>query len=188
MNRLNLLLTVLLFVSFAFSVRANEPQTQKGSKTIYVSLNSLTDLSFDDTYLGGIYFFEDRQGIDLEIGFLSNTNDVGGVETKTSSLYLSAGYINYVYQKGPVALYLIPYFAINTGSNDANNSETNGFEIALGIGAEWWAFENVSLSADVSIGYSSQTQKNTAINSEVKTTSLGFLSSGSGRFYLSFYF
>lgn len=188
MKSLKSFLVVVLFFGVIANIQAGEPNTQKGSKGLFIGLNSLTDLSFDDTYLGALYFFADREAVAGIISIQSNTTEISGTSVTASMFVLGAAYTNYVFQKGSVGLYLAPYGAFFFGKEEADNLEMSGFDIGGEIGAEWWAFDNISLTAAISIGYNSLTTKNTETNFEVTESSLGFLGDGKGRFYLTYYF
>lgn len=195
MKKTFLLLTVFLFV-FSFTIdsyagkkdKEKKGPLSKGSKAMYVSLNSLTNLSFDDASIGAQYMFADRQGIDVDFSLMSKTTEVGGVKATESNFGLTLGYINYVFNRGNVSLYLLPYVGFSSGKNEDTKIETSGLHAGLGIGSEWWAFRNVSLAAQFSFGFESETIKNTNTNTEAKNSSFGVLGNGQGKFYLTFYF
>ncbi len=188
---------VLVFVVFfaTSTLFAAEPQTKAGSKSLYFGLNGLSNLGVDNSVLGGQYLFQDDMGIWLELGFNSSNYkpDEKATEQKLSSFGLDVGFIYYAFQKGPVAMYFSPQLGFSSGTNEngANNKvTTSSFTGGVSLGAEWWAFENVSLSASVLIGYSNSTVK-TEISSgstEETTNNFGILGSSNSRFLLSFYF
>lgn len=195
MKKVILLLTIFLLV-FTFSTESfagkkdkeKKGPLSKGSKAMYVSLNSLTNLSFDDASIGAQYLFADRQGINVDLSLLSKTSEAGGTKSTESNFGLTLGYINYVFNKGNVSLYLLPYVGFSSGKDETASVETSGLNAGLGIGSEWWAFRNVSLAAQFSFGFESETIKSTVTNNEVKNSSFGVLGNGQGKFYLTFYF
>lgn len=197
MKKSFLLLTAfLLVITFSTESFAGKKDKEKGykspiskgSKAMYVALNSLTNLSFDDASIGAQYLFADRQGINVDLSLLSKTTEIGGGKTTESTFGLTLGYINYVFNRRNVSLYLLPYVGFTSGKDESTKIETSGLNAGLGIGSEWWAFKNVSLAAQFSFGFESETVKNTNTNTETKNSSFGVLGNGQGKFYLTFYF
>jgi len=187
---------VLVFVVFftTSTLFSAEPQTKAGSKSLYFGLNGLSDLGVDNSVLGGQYLFQDNMGIWLELGFNSSNNKPyeNATEQKYSSVGVDVGFIYYAFQKGPIAVYFSPQlgFASGTDDNGTTKITTSSFTGGISLGAEWWAFENVSLSASVLLGYSNSKVKTEAgsNSTEATTNNFGILGSTNSKFLVSFYF
>lgn len=194
-------LFTILFLSFSTLLLAGEPQQRQGSKSLHFTFTSLADMTFDGAEIGGRYFFMNSWAIDLDLGFTSKTTErpdpagTGTVEDKESSFMVTAGVLNYPFAKGPVAMFWGPFVGIGSGSDEpagATKRSISMLQVGLTVGAEWWAWDNVSLAAGANIGYSSTTTEDTppapGTVTEEKVSRIGFISGGAAHFTLSFYF
>jgi hypothetical protein len=194
------LVSLLLMTAFLTyqTVEAAEPSTQAGSKSLYFGLNGLSELSVDASTLGVQYLFVKRMGIWTEINLSLKTSSNQGTDVKTQGAGIGVGFIVYPIQKGPVALYATPMLGFNylysdaTGSQSYSNVTTNSLYIGIGIGAEWWFYDGMSLSVSTFLGY--DRASSTYENNSNKTSwdgldeNIGFTSSNQTKFLLSFYF
>ena len=197
-NLISKVFIVTFTVLFAVSLYAAEPQTKAGSKSMYWGLNGLSELSFDNSSLGIQYLFADKMGIwvDLDLSMISDkaTSDADGIST--SNFGLSAGFIYYLFQKGPVALYGSPQVGFSTSSVENKDAATTHIDsktklhLGVSVGVEWWFTDNVSLTVTTLLGFVSETNKveRGSSTSEATTSTIGIMPNGSGKFLISFYF
>lgn len=172
------------------------PQTQQGSKCMYYGFSGLSNLSVDDSYLGGTYFFADRLGVWAEIGFNFQTDKPvkTGDEFKTSKLGFDIGLTYYLFQKGPIGIAIGPEFGFFSTSKDTINTDTkiktSEFFAGIGIAAEWWVCDNISLSVTSFIGFDSYktTKEYKSESTEATDSKIGILGSQNGKVYINFYF
>lgn len=187
-----LVLVVLVCTSYLFSA---EPHTREGSKSLFFDFRGLSELSIDNSVVGFQYLFADKMGVWADLGF-SSTNykpHQDATEQKMSTLVFDVGFIYYAFQKGPIAFYVSPTIGIETGSDEPSSSTkttTNIFYGGIGIGAEWWAFEGVSIGVYSFLGYF--TQKTTSETASSKTEStkniFGIIGDHSSSLFIAFHF
>jgi len=195
MKKLVALLFVFVVIFATTNLFAAEPQTKQGSKSLFFGLNGLSDLGVDNSYLGAQYLFQDDMGVWVSIGFNSKNYkpSENADEDKYTKFDFDIGFIYYAFQKGPVAMWISPEIGLGIGTNENTSSKItdNGFWAGVDLGVEWWAFDNVSLSASVFLGYKNQTLKteNKIPSSETKATTNTFgIIGDEGKFTVSFYF
>lgn len=192
-NYFTLVLAIVVLIA-TNALFAAEPQTKEGSKSLYFGLNGLDDLGVNNSVLGGQYLFQDNMGGWFEIGFNTTNHkpSENATEVKYNSIGIDVGFIYYAFQKGPVAMYLSPQLGYSTGTDEQANSEitSKAFYGGVSLGAEWWAFENVSFSASVLIGYSNLkvTREINNVSTEETTNNFGILGSTNSKFLINFYF
>jgi len=185
---------VVLFATNALS--AAEPQTKEGCKSLFFGLNGLSNLGVDNSYLGFQYLFQDGMGGWASIGFNSKNYkpNENAEEEKYTKIYFDIAFIYYAFQKGPVAMWISPEVGIGIGTDDISLSKITdkSFWGGVDLGVEWWAFENISLSASVFIGYENQTvkteYKNSSLPEDEETTNTFGIIGDEGKFTVSFYF
>ncbi len=189
------ILVICLAVIFsAANLNGAEPQTKQGSKSLYFGLGGFNDFGFDNTSLGGQYNFQDNMAVWCELGFQSNSDKANETaqEVKNDMFLFSAGFLYYAFQKGPIAVYFSPQFGVGFGSseNGPAKESTNEFSGGISVGAEWWAFDGVSLTATTFIGYSTTKTTSEDGNSKEEGTSnqLGIIGAANSKFLVSFYF
>ncbi|MDT3738368.1 MAG: outer membrane beta-barrel protein [Candidatus Kapabacteria bacterium] len=194
MKNLVMLAFCFAVVFSASNVYGAEPQTQKGAKSLFFGLGGLNELSFDNTTVGAQYNISDNMGIWCDLGFQSNTSKANenATEVKGSMVEFNVGVLFYVFQKGPVAAYFSPQIGIGTGGSETGNVKHSKSEFTGGvsIGAEWWAFDGVSLTASTLIGFTSTTitDENGSNKTEATSSQIGFLGAANSKFLVSFYF
>jgi hypothetical protein len=190
----------LLALIFAFAAERGysaELQTKEGTQGIFVGLSGLSDLKFDDGVFGYQYMFADRAGIwaDISIKGTSEEPYKDADKITHTDIGIDAGYINYLFQKGSIGVYVSPQLGFSVGSSEeypeAVKTTTSSSSIYFGcsIGAEWWFADGVSLTSSFLLGYSMSSKKVEAgaSTTESKFNEFGFLSNG-GKFLLAFYF
>lgn len=190
------LLFVFVVLFATMNLSAAEPQTKEGSMNLFFGLNGLSDLGVDNSYLGFQYLFQDNMGGWASIGFNSKNYkpSENAEEEKYTKIFFDIGFIYYAFQKGPVAMWISPEVGLGIGTDDISSSKITdkSFWGGVDLGVEWWAFENISLSASVFIGYENQTVKTEYKNSplpEVEETTNTFgIIGDEGKFTVSFYF
>mgnify|MGYP000935039327 CR=1 FL=1 len=195
---INLVLTIIAFLAIVGTLTAAEPQTKAGSKSIFWGLNGLSDLSVNNSFLGIQYLFADKMGVwgQLNLSMISEkpNSDADGVST--NNIGLSAGFIYYVFQKGPVGLYLSPQVGFYSNSEEDKDASTTHKDsesilyLGVSIGAEWWFTDNVSLIATSLIGFGSTTTTVERGSSKTESTStvIGIIPQASAKFEICFYF
>lgn len=193
-------LLALLFAFVVFFATTNlfaaEPQTKQDSKALFFGLNGLSNLGVDDGYLGLQYLFQDNMGVWGSLGFNTKTYKPyeNADEDSYTNLEFGVGLIYYAFQKGPVAAWVSPELGIGIGSADTKSTKItdNSFWAGVSLGAEWWAFDGVSLSASVFLGYenlTTTTEAKSVPNSEIKSKENKFgILPGQGKFQILFYF
>ena len=180
---------------------AEVPQVQQGAKSVFWGFNGLSDLSVQNSVIGGQYNIADRIGIFATLGldmFGNSETPDGGKEkdlTSTSNIQFSVGAKLYLFKNDPVSFFVAPTIGISSNSFENVAIETNNnisestFEVGIGVGAEWWFTTNVSFSASTSLGLKSYS-KTTEVGdstSEVSHSNFGTMNTMS-KFILSFYF
>jgi hypothetical protein len=199
-------LTLLAIFTFMFVVAANnsysaDKQTKAGEMSILWNFNGLSEISIDDSYLGMEYLFADNMGIwaDLKLGFITNKAKDNDPELADNTFGFDIGFIYYMFHKGNVAFYLSPQFGLETKSSELEGLATysekkitnTSFRVGCSFGAEWWAWDNVSVGFSTYLGFVSTNEKHeyptSTADYEKTSTSIGTLSRG-GKICLSFYF
>lgn len=175
-------------------LNAAEPQTKQGSKALFFGLNGLSEIGFDNSVIGAQYVFQDNMAIWADLGFKSKTEkpSENAQETTHSMVEISAGFLNYIFQKGPVAMYYSPQLGVAFGSDEQGSAKTstNEFSVGVSLGAEWWMFDGISLTATTFIGYNTLKTTNESGSNKVEATtnSFGILGDTKSKFLISFYF
>lgn len=204
-----------LFFSYnAFAVEDGSYRAKSGDQALLFQLKGLSELS-PANFNGGIgyqYYFANHTAFrtGLGINFESDnqdkpdTNSFKDYSKTTINFSITPG-IRYNFGTSSNILAYLGTEAIYTlsksteeGINFANTKAiTSSSEYGLGffLGAEWFAFKNVSLAAEYSIRlkYSTATSEYTSINGETKKYNLpdkftAGLGNSSMFFTLSFYF
>lgn len=190
---ISLIIGVLMLNLTSF---AGTPQTQQGSKAMFFGFNGLSELSVNNSYLGGQYLFADRMGIWAKIGFgfqTSKENETAK-DVKNNTVAFDIGLMYYAFQKGPVAMFLSPGFGYSTETAEDENTKykktSNIFDGGVEIGVEWWAFENVSFGACTYLCFESTqtTTETNGVETEATETNFGILGSKTGSLWVTFYF
>jgi hypothetical protein len=198
-------LTALAILALVFVFAANnsfsaDRATKEGEMSIFWEFNGLSDISVDNSYLGFLYLFADNMGlwVDLGLGFLSSKAYDGADELSTNGFEFDLGFIYYMYHKGNVAFYISPQFGLYsqkqiTAKTPVEVSKTTSqFSAGVSFGAEWWAWENVSISFSTYLGFTSQKVKSETGSSSSEATQTYFgtgdINNHGGKIILSYYF
>lgn len=203
---------VLLLAAAMATPAVLAQKTKQGDKAWLFTLSGLSDLGVGG-YNGGIgllYYLNDDLGLTVGLGFgtASQTTKApagsGGADEKQSQLQLtvSPGLRFNIASSGPVVGYAGVGVFFGLGSQTVENPQhvsgnkietsTTSFGAGVTLGAEWFAWSNVSLGASYSLSFSTSSGK-------VKTTTGGstteqdapstttITTSPSGAFTLSIY-
>lgn len=189
---------IFAVVILSASVFAGTPQTQQGAKALYFGFNGLSELSVNNTYIGGQYLFADNLAVfgDLSLGFKTTKENKGAEDITDNNIGFNLGISYYLFQKGTVAMYLSPQFGFSSGNYEDENTKikttNNKFDVGVSFGVEWWAFDNISFAVSTLVGFKSTktTVKNDNNNLETESTStkIGMLGSSAGTIYILYYF
>lgn len=193
MKLVNLLLVLVILSTTAF---AGTPLTKQGSKSLFFNFNGLSNLSVDNTSLGGQYIFADNMAIwaDISLGFKTSKASETAKDVKDNAIGFDIGFLYYVFEKGPVAMYISPQFGFSTAKNEDDNTKitntSNYFDAGVSFGVEWWAFDNVSFGASTFLGFESTTDKteNGDVETEATSSNIGILGSSTGTIFIAFHF
>lgn len=193
----SLVVMLLLIFCLAGLLQAAEPQTAKGSKFVYYGFSGLSELGIKGSSIGGGFFFKDDWMVWASTGMSFKNEDPGGgaAEVGTNSLHVNLGIEYYILKKGDVAFTLSPTLMFRTGSSDltgdlgAYSKKETGFGIGLGLSAEWFASESISLFGGATVGYKTLSGTNELPSGDIdySGSTLGFLDSGSS-LGICFYF
>jgi hypothetical protein len=177
---------VALLIAAVAGTSAWAQKTKAGDKAWLFTLNGLSTLGVAG-YNGGLgllYYLNDDLGLTVGLGFSTSSTTMkapagsGGADEKESSLglTLSPGVRFNLASSGPVVGYagvgVLVGISSNTTENpnhvSGNKVETSSTSIGAGVtlGAEWFAWSNVSLGASYSLAFTTSSGK-------TKTTSGG---------------
>ncbi|MCS6966494.1 MAG: outer membrane beta-barrel protein [Candidatus Kapabacteria bacterium] len=171
-------LVALLVVAGMAAVSASAQKTKQGDRAWLFTLNGLSNLGVGG-YNGGLgllYYLSDDMGLTVGLGFgtTSTTEKAptsGGADEKTSALNLtlSPGLRFNLASSGPIVGYAGVGISFGMGSETVENPQhvsgskvevsTTTFGAAVTVGAEWFAWSNVSLGASYSLGFSTSSGK-----------------------------
>jgi opacity protein-like surface antigen len=204
-------LVALLVVAGMAAVSASAQKTKQGDRAWLFTLSGLSDLGVGG-YNGGLgllYYLSDDLGLTVGLGFGLQNQTVkapaaGGADEKTSSLglTLTPGLRFNIASSGPIVGYAGVGVSVGINNETVENPqhvsgakvETSStvFGAAVTLGAEWFAWSNVSLGASYSLGFSTSSGKTKVTSGGTTTetdapsvTSIG--TSASGAFTLSIY-
>lgn len=187
-------LAVLILSSLA---TAGTPQTQKGAASLYFPFNGLSTLTYDNTYFGGQYFVINKVALGVGFGFKSERDraDKDDDPEIDRTIEIDGGIYYYPIQKGSVALYVAPVAGLELSSSYLKKVRDCNYQTlwgGLSIGAEWWVFDQVSLSASMWFGleYYWGTEKNLVLDTkdEPRNLKLGIIGNSADCVYISYYF
>jgi len=177
---------VALLIAAVAGTSAWAQKTKAGDKAWLFTLNGLSTLGVGG-YNGGLgllYYLNDDLGLTVGLGFSTSSTTTkapagsGGADQKESSLglTLSPGVRFNLASSGPVVGYagvgVLVGISSETTENpnhvSGNKVETSSTSIGAGVtvGAEWFAWSNVSLGASYSLAFTTSSGK-------TKTTSGG---------------
>lgn len=177
---------VALLVAAVASTSAWAQKTKEGDKAWLFTLSGLSNLGVGG-YNGGLgllYYLSDDLGLTVGLGFSTSSTTTkapagsGGADQKESSLglTLSPGVRFNLASSGPIVGYAGVGVLVGIASETTENPnyvsgdkvETSSTNIgaAVTVGAEWFAWSNVSLGASYSLAFTTSSGK-------VKTTSGG---------------
>ncbi len=177
---------VALLVAAVAGTSAWAQKTKEGDKAWLFTLSGLSNLGVGG-YNGGLgllYYLSDDLGLTVGLGFSTSSTTTkapagsGGADQKESSLglTLSPGVRFNLASSGPIVGYAGLSVLVGISSETTENPkhvsgdkvETSSTSIgaAVTLGAEWFAWSNVSLGASYSLAFTTSSGK-------VKTTSGG---------------
>jgi opacity protein-like surface antigen len=177
---------VALLIAAVAGTSAWAQKTKEGDKAWLFTLSGLSDLRVNG-YNGGLgllYYLSDDLGLTVGLGFSTSSTTTkapagsGGADQKESSLglTLSPGLRFNIASSGPIVGYagvgVLVGISSETTENpnhvSGNKVETSSTSIGAGVtvGAEWFAWSNVSLGASYSLAFTTSSGK-------TKTTSGG---------------
>jgi opacity protein-like surface antigen len=176
---------VALLIAAVAGTSAWAQKTKAGDKAWLFTLSGLSNLGVGG-YNGGLgllYYLNDDLGLTVGLGFSTSSTTTkaptGGGEDETKSsleLTLSPGVRFNIASSGPVVGYagvgVVVGISSETTENpnhvSGNKVETSSTRIGAGVtvGAEWFAWSNVSLGASYSLAFTTSSGK-------TKTTSGG---------------
>ncbi|MDT7923655.1 MAG: outer membrane beta-barrel protein [Chlorobiota bacterium] len=177
---------VALLIAAVAGTSAWAQKTKEGDKAWLFTLSGLSNLRVDG-YNGGLgllYYLSDDLGLTVGLGFSTSSTTTkapagsGGADEKESSLglTLSPGVRFNLASSGPVVGYAGVSVLVGISSETTENPnyvsgnkvETSSTRIGAGVtvGAEWFAWSNVSLGASYSLAFTTSSGK-------TKTTSGG---------------
>jgi opacity protein-like surface antigen len=200
---------VALLIAAVAGTSAWAQKTKAGDKAWLFTLRGLDSLSVGG-YNGGLgllYYLSDDLGLTVGLGFSTTTTkapgDTGKPDEKKSSLglTLSPGVRFNIASSGPVVGYVGVGVLVGISSETTENPkgvkaekvEKSSTSIGAGVtvGAEWFAWSNVSLGASYSLAFTTSSGKTTETTSGDKTTkqdaSTTIATTPSGAFTLSIY-
>ncbi len=203
-------LVALMVVAGMAVVGASAQKTKQGDRAWLFTLNGLSNLGVEG-YNGGIgllYYLQDDLGLTVGLGFGTSSTTVKPADTakpdeKTSSLYfiLTPGLRFNIASSGPIVGYAGVGVGVGIGSQTVENPQnvsgdkleisSMNFGGAVTLGAEWFAWSNVSLGASYSLNFTMSSGKQkvtsggTTTEREASTMTIGLAPSGA--FTLSIY-
>jgi opacity protein-like surface antigen len=200
---------VALLIAAVAGTSAWAQKTKAGDKAWLFTLSGLSNLGVGG-YNGGLgllYYLNDDLGLTVGLGFSTTTTkapgDTGKPDEKKSSLglTLSPGVRFNIASSGPVVGYVGVGVLVGISSETTENPkgvkaekvEKSSTSIGAGVtvGAEWFAWSNVSLGASYSLAFTTSSGKTTETTSGDKTTkqdaSTTIATTPSGAFTLSIY-
>jgi opacity protein-like surface antigen len=200
---------VALLIAAVAGTSAWAQKTKAGDKAWLFTLRGLDSLGVGG-YNGGLgllYYLSDDLGLTVGLGFSTTTTkapgDTGKPDEKKSSLglTLSPGVRFNIASSGPVVGYVGVGVLVGISSETTKNPkgvkaekvEKSSTSIGAGVtvGAEWFAWSNVSLGASYSLAFTTSSGKTTETTSGDKTTkqdaSTTIATTPSGAFTLSIY-
>lgn len=225
MKRLAVLVLVLLFLASVSFAGDPKPVTNSGSKALLFDLGGLASLAAGNYGggIGAKYYIASDLALRLSVGFNTSTQTDKntqsplppgriGESTLTSTGFSIAPAITYNLAKSSTVAAYIGGMVIFNSSNEKREGNSaalgagfdsgeeyrvssTGFGFGGILGAEWFPWENISLSAEYRLGYahSSRTTESTTGGTTVSvdgptTSGFGIGSANSAAFTLSFYF
>lgn len=188
MKQISMLILMIFLVLFAANLlMAAEPQTQKGSQHVYYTLNGLSNLGIDGSFIGYGKFIKDRLAVCADLGFALKSEQPGGdlPDEKNNSYNVRLGLEYYLMQKGSVSFSLVPMLGLGGSSKenieyaDYKVSE-NTLQVGCTLAVEWWVCKEISLWGGAYVGYESTSGTKDYNSSKIDytMTRLGFLNSG----------
>jgi opacity protein-like surface antigen len=193
MKRLLLALFVLtIFVNLAFAGDDSVPKSKSGDKAFLFTLSGLSNLGAT-SYMGGLggkYYISDGNAIRASLGYATSTTTTKTTagagtsdEKQTGTTFIIApAFIHNINANGPVLAYVGGEFIYLSSSsttespapafapNVKNHVSTTGFGIAGIAGVEWFAWNNISLSAEYILAYTSTSGTTENTNAAGTTT------------------
>lgn len=225
MKRFAILLLVLTFVASVSFAGDPKPLTRSGDKALLFDLGGLANLAAGNYGggLGAKYYIASDLALRLSIGFTTSSQTdkntqsplpAGrlGESSRTTTEFSVAPAITYNLAKtSTVVAYVGGMVSFSSGSDkregnsgglgagfdsgEEYSQSTTTFGVAGILGAEWFPWENISLSAEYHLGYShsssevKSTTPPTTVTVDGPTTSgFGLGSANTAAFTLSFYF
>ncbi len=196
MKKLLIIFFVITAIISTSNMYAAAPQTEAGNTSLYFGLNGLDNLGIDNSVLGIQYLIDDNVGLwmDFKFNFKTYKANEKAEEQKIGLFGLNGGLIFYAFQKGPIAVYISPQLGFTAGGEEEGILKpkviTLDYYGGVSFGVEWWAFENVSLSASCLLGYSGELIKNeiSGHTTDVTTNKFGLLGDTHSKFLINFYF
>lgn len=213
MKKLFTLALVIFLVPFLLQAQDASSKRSAGDKALLFSLSGLGNLGAGN-YMGGVgfkYYFSNNLALRAGLGFANSSETKkaptsAGADEKTTDMAFSIapGIVYELARTGAVVGYVGGQIMYTMSSNTVENpnhvkdtkTEVTGSTFGAGVfmGAEWYPWNNVSLSAEYLLGFSSTTGKNkTTIGSTTtetdapSSTVIGLGSANSASFTLSFY-
>jgi opacity protein-like surface antigen len=201
---------VALLIAAVAGTSAWAQKTKAGDKAWLFTLRGLDSLGVGG-YNGGLgllYYLSDDLGLTVGLGFSTSSTtkkptDTSEPDEKKSSLglTLSPGVRFNIASSGPVVGYVGVGVLVGISSETTKNKdhvrdynvEQSSTSIGAGVtvGAEWFAWSNVSLGASYSLAFTTSSGKTTETTSGDKTTkqdaSTTIATTPSGAFTLSIY-
>ena len=203
MKRITGLMAICIMLFAVNSLFAGEPKTQQGDKALFWGFKGLSDLSVNNSVIGGQFNIANRIGLYAALGISSESasSKLDGQSSKDVSsetgIALELGAKLYLFRSEPVAMFVSPMISIGTGSEEDKTTSSKtidsftAFSIGAGVGAEWWFTNNVSLSAATYLMFNSVSYTNERGNRKDEHTNNFFGTKGSNlgsSLTVSFYF
>jgi opacity protein-like surface antigen len=204
---------VALLIAAVAGTSAWAQKTKAGDKAWLFTLRGLSNLGVDG-YNGGLgllYYLSDDLGLTVGLGFSTSSTTTkapegsGGADQKESSLglTLSPGLRFNIASSGPIVGYAGVSVLVGISSETTENPnyvsgdkvETSSTSIGAGVtvGAEWFAWSNVSLGASYSLAFMTSSGKTkitsggTSLPEQDAPSTTTIATTPSGAFTLSIY-
>lgn len=196
MKKLSLFICLITLSLTSF---AAEPQTQQGSKGLFFGFNGLSELSVNNTRLGGFYYLGSDMFLWADVGFniINQKPYKTGDEYASNNIGFEVGLDYLVFKKGSVGLFIGPDIGFTTSSSESEGTrsatkttKSNSFYAGIGIGAEWWFTDNISIHPYTFIGFESIKTTDEDGSTKIESTSsyFGIQGSQAANLYIMFYF
>ncbi len=213
MKKLITIALVLLLVPFLLQAQDASSKRSAGDKALLFSLNGLGNLGAGN-YMGGVgfkYYFSNTMALRASLGFGSSSEtkkapSSSQADEKTTDMAFSIapGIVVDLVHNSAVVGYVGGQIMYTMSSNTVENpnyvkdtkTEVTGNTFGAGVflGAEWYPWNNVSLSAEYLLGFSTTSGKNkvtigstTTETDAPSSTDIALGSANSASFTVSFY-